>query len=213
MGHIFTVASGFGIRIVPKAAPYRMRHGPGDRRLDVECERGGEWRFARISPDGIGGCISQLGENTNSLDDVLDVIEGPNWNAWWLETSTFRLPLPIAWTFHADGSAAPVLFDLIGPGGAAIYVQTPRRIPAPEALVAPGQTLRKSGGSGNDFWVEVAYNHYGERWFQRHTVVSLGKARCVVTIQAPEIEAASVLTAHQTVANEIEARSHRSASP
>lgn len=206
--HVFTVASGFGLRIVPVAAPYELASGPERHQLDVERRVGDTHLFARVTATD-GGYTSQLGAGTGSLHDVVDIETGPAFTAWWLETSVYRIPLPNGWRAIADGVPdAPSRFDLVGPGGALIYVQTPKRIPASTAMVAPGQVLHDEGRDARSRWVDVRYRHDQHEWAQRHDVVELEGVTCVVTTQCPVAVVASVAGARDAVVSGI-ARTQR----
>src|SRR5215207_4912674 len=129
--HVYTVASGFGLRVIPVAAPYELAIGPQPGQLDIDRWAGDTHLFARMTPMD-GGYSSELAEGTGSLHDVVDIETGPAFTSWWLETSVFRVPLPPGWRAITEGAPdSPSMFDLIGPNDAVIYVQTPRRIPAP----------------------------------------------------------------------------------
>jgi hypothetical protein len=45
------------------------------------------------------------------------------------------------------------MFDLIGPDGALMFVQTPNSAPNPDRLVAPGQRIYARGSDARSYWV------------------------------------------------------------
>jgi len=197
--HVYTVASGFGLRVIPVAAPYELAIGPQPGQLDIDRWAGDTHLFARITPMD-GGYSSELAEGTGSLHDVVDIETGPAFTSWWLETSVYRLPLPPGWRAITEGAPdSPSMFDLIGPNDAVIYVQTPRRIPAPSAMVAPGQRLHDEGTTERSRWVEVRYHHEHREWAQRHDVVALDGVTCVVTSQCPVSALESIIGARDAV--------------
>jgi hypothetical protein len=182
--HIFTVASGFGLRVVPKTAPYRFSLSPTPPGIDVERAVGGRWLFARVVPEQ-GGYRSQLDEHTPALAEVADVGAGPDWDRWWAETSHYRIPLLPGWTLQAaDEPNAPGVFDLLGPLGMLIYLQTPAHPPALTEVAAPGQQVVASGDGPRSQWVELRYVHVGEPWAQRHHLMRIGSRNLVVTAQS-----------------------------
>ena len=181
---VFTVASGFGLRLIPKTAPYRFSLSPTPPAIDVERAVGERWLFARVAPEQ-GGYRSQLDEHTPSLAELVDVEAGPDWGEWWAETSQFRIPLLPGWTLQVTGEPnAPSVFDLLGPPGTLIYVQTPARPPVLGDLAAPGQQMVASGDGPRSQWVELRYVHGGEPWAQRHDVMRIGSQSLVVTAQS-----------------------------
>ena len=140
------------------------------------------WLFARVIPHE-GGYNSKIGEHTASLADVLDVVGGPAGNRWWLDASVYRVPLPAGWTaVSAEGSC---VFDLLGPDGSLIFVQTPARLTAVPDMRAPGQVMASTGADAQSEWVDLQYVHDGADWHQRHHVRRLNGVNIVVTAQAP----------------------------
>jgi hypothetical protein len=202
--HVYTVASGFGLRVIPVHAPYGLAIGPESHQLDIECWPGTRDLFARVTPAD-GGYSSMLGEGTGALDDVVDIVPGPAFTSWWLETSVYRIPLVSGWRALAEGVPdQPSMFDLVRPDGALLFVQTPKNIPAPARMVAPGQRLHAQGTGARSEWVEVRYQHDGVEWAQRHDVVPLAGATCIVTVQCPVSSLASIEGSRDAVVNGID---------
>jgi hypothetical protein len=203
-GHVLTVASGFGLRIIPARGPLRFRRAGSSRALDLECHHASGWRFARITPDG-GEFISQLGEDTATLAEVATVEVGPTWEAWWIETTRYRVPLPAAWTVYSSGSRdEPTLFDLLGPPDCAIFVRTPRRMPSLEALLGPGQRFRDTGQLNRAAWIEFDYTHDDRAWLQRHELFHRGMTPFVVTLQAPADEAGACISTLASIVEQLQ---------
>jgi hypothetical protein len=180
-GHVYVAASGFGLRVIPKSPPYRFALSAAQAHLDVERHDGRSWLFARVIPHD-GGYQSNLAEHTGSLADVVDVVVGPQWNQWWLDTSVYRVPLPAGWT--ATSADGPSKFDLAGPGGALIFVQTPSRLPALSDMRTPDQRIVSTGADAHSEWVDLAYVHDGTEWRQRHHLRRLDDVNIVLTAQA-----------------------------
>jgi len=180
-GHVYVSASGFGLRVIPKSAPYRFALASVPAHLDVGRRVGQSWLFARVIPVE-GGYRSQLAEDTASLADVLDVEIGPASSGWWLDTSVYRVPLPAGWTaVSADG---PGVFDLVGPDHSLIFIQTPARIGNVSDLRTSDQVIASTGADAQSEWVHLRYSHDGAEWHQRHHVRRLGGIAVVVTAQA-----------------------------
>lgn len=180
-GHVHVSASGFGLRVIPKSAPYRFTLGPAPDELDVERSDGHSWLFARVIPHQ-GGYGSRIAEHTDSLSDVLDVTIGLVLDRWWLDTSVYRVPLPAGWTaVSADG---PCVFDLVAPDGSLIFIQTPSRIGAVSDLRTPDQVIADTGTDRHSEWVHLHYVHNGAEWHQRHHVRRFDGVNIVITSQA-----------------------------
>lgn len=156
--HIYVAASGYGLRVIPRSAPYRYRLSSEPPNLEVECCDGGEWRFAVVIPTG-GGYRSRIAEPAESLAEVADIVAGPDYDGWWLDTSRYRVPLPPGWTAVSDQISPP--FDLVGPDGSLVYIQTPGRQPSLSDLPSPGQDVLGTGGDALGEWIDVAYVHEG----------------------------------------------------
>ena len=197
--HVFTVASGFGLRVIPAAAPYELATGQTPEDLEIDWWVGDRQLSARVTPNA-GSYSSELSEGTRSLNDVVDIEAGPAFTEWWLETSVYRIPLVRGWRAIVEGAPdQPSMFDLIGPADALIYVQTPRRIPAPSAMVAPGQRLHGQGTGARSAWVELRYDYEEREWAQRHDIVELHGVTCVVTSQCPVAAIESIADARDEI--------------
>ena len=181
-GHVYVAASGFGLRVIPKSAPYRYALATAPAELDVERSDGRSWLFARLIPDR-DGYKSKVAQNTSALGDVVDVVEGPPWDRWWLETSVYQVPLPAGWI--AMSANGPSLFDLVRPDGALIFVQTPSRVGSLSDIRTPDQQVVSTGADADSAWVELAYTHEQREWRQRHHLRRLGGVNLIVTAQAP----------------------------
>lgn len=196
--HVYAVASGFGLRVIPLAPPYAFTLGPDPAQLDVERNTAAGDLFARLTPTG-GGYTSKTAEDVPSLYDVVDVTAGPPFDRWWIETTAYRVPLPSEWQAVAGGAVDPCVFDLVGPDGALMFVQVGNTIPAPDALVGPGQLIVNGGRDARSSWVELRYQHEGEEWAQRHDIVEAGRRCLLLTIQARFAAFAACSSAHRLV--------------
>jgi hypothetical protein len=166
--------------------------------------------FARLTPDE-GGYTSEISAGTSTLADVLVVVEGPHLEAWWLETTAYRVPLPGGWRAIAgDDPSQPSIFDLVGPGDSLMFVQTPRNPPDPERLCGPGQRIRASGSDARSAWVELRYSLEGRNWAQRHDIVRLGRLTCALTVQSPESCFEAIASTHQSVLESLAPSTHDS---
>jgi len=175
--HVFTVVSGFGLRVVP-FAPFRASLGPSPHVLDVECDAVvGEARFARLSADGGGGYTSKIAE-VSSLHDVVEVEAGPKSDHWRLETHAFSARLPTGATLHSTPPGDPSPFLLVAPGEIALYLQSAHGAPRLSAMCAPGQEVTEESEDS----IALTYVHAGEPWLQRHSTRAPG---VVVTVQSP----------------------------
>src|SRR5262249_2669766 len=131
----------------------------------------------------------ELGQGTTALEEVLDLLEGPGWDHWRIETTVFTARWPESFALTSAPTPGPP-FDLHGPDGAFLFTQGPfavGRLPALTEMAAPGQTVLRHGRSPMGGWVELEYLHDGAPWRQTHRVVEHGGGYAlVVTAQAPE---------------------------
>ena len=198
--HVYTVASGFGLRVVPISAPYSFALGATLGELNISRTIGTRTFEVRVVATAVG-YTTTLSSGTEALDEVADVVPGPDWESWWLETSVYRIPLPEKW--RAIGNDLhPSPFDLVGPNDELIFLQTPNSVPPLDRFAAPGQRLHRKGTGPRSRWVEVRYEHDGDLWAQRHDVVELDAVTCVVTLQCREaLLAETISTGRLIVAN------------
>lgn len=172
-GHIYVVASGFGKQVIPKAAPFQFSIDVMGSLVLV---------VAESKPSIIRSDQSVEAAQAVALD-VADVTLGPSWSTWWLQTHPYRVPLPQGWIAHASGGVDPSVFDLVGPQDSLMFIQTPRRVPPIDQMVAPGQQVIDKGTLNVGEWLTVQYTHDGLDHLQRHIRVLVGVTNAVVTLQ------------------------------
>jgi hypothetical protein len=192
-GHVFVVASGFGKRVIPSAAPFTL------------CLRANN-----VLAVGIGHVLAlveadrSVADAAGCLVDVADVIEGPTSTEWWLETQPYRALMPEGWTAHASGFVDPSAFDLVGPSDSMIFIQTPHFVPALDSMAASGQEMIDRGSFSSGDWASFQYVVEGRPYVQRHAVVDIAGRAAVVTIQSPADVLPLVAAAHQLVAETLQ---------
>ena len=191
--HVFVAASGFGKRVIPNAAPYRLSLESGSRLIVGVGDR-----TARIAPE------QSVTAACATAADVADVTAGPDWPARWLETHPYRVPLPEGWTAYISGQAGPAVFDLVGPHDSLIFVQTPRRVPPLDQMVAPGQEQIGRGSFATSDWVDCKYTEAGIQYVQRHALVRAGEFAAVVTLQSQADAFALAAPIHEFVADSLQ---------
>ncbi len=200
--HVYARLSGFGWTLLPHA-PYRFErasdepptvvahHGPHRVTLTFD------W-----NPPGI-----VLSEGTPSLEEVLDLLEGPALDYWRIETTVFAARWPAGFDLASPPAESKPPFDLHGPGGALVWVQGPvsaERLPPVPEMAGAGQTVRRHGQAAYGSWVELDYLHEGVPWRQSHRVVPFeGTYALVVTAQAPAQLASVAEAAADEVASTI----------
>jgi hypothetical protein len=193
-GHVFVAASGFGKRVIPRASPYRFLV-EGENILLIEVD---DDPAVAIRPE-----LTAM-EAGRSAAHVADVIAGPAWTAWWLETNLYRVPIPEAWVAHVTGEITPSTFDLVGPDGSLIFIQVPRRVPPLERMVAPDQEMFEQGAYLTHSWVGVRYIEGGRVYIQRHAVVRIRDFTAIVTLQTPADTFSRVMNVHEFVTESLQ---------
>jgi len=192
-GHVYVVASGYRKRVVPAATPFeltRLDNGaliatatwgdsPGSRRIPVD---------APVDPAGVP-------------DPVADIVDGPDRDEWWLETTMYSVPLPRGWTAIVTGDLSPA-FYLVREPDRSIFVQTARNRPSLEGLAAPDQTVVAEGDDDDADWVELSYVHEGRPWRQRHSLLRTATV-AMITGQSPAKDFADVRPTQQELTRRI----------
>lgn len=170
--HVLARISGFGWTVLPYA-PFQCEQ-VAERVLLVQHES----KRARVSFESGRPEV----EDGASIHDVADLIRGPNHDHWRIETTVFTIRWPTGFALWSSAQAPG--FDLLGPHDTMIYLQGPvlaARVPEPEEMIGAGQTVL---GHDRD-WVELAYDHDGVAWRQKHRVAELEDYRVLVTAQGP----------------------------
>lgn len=208
MGHVFARLTGFGLTLVP-IWPYNFRrspHTPGT--VSVTRWVGETAQTATVTGGGDSPAIALTG--VEAVDQVVDVLEGPDERVWRIETSPYSVEWPEGFEIDsppAGDNSSP--FHLWGPNGSLIYPQGPlkrERIPSLTELAGPGQTIiARQNGPGFDA-VDLAYEHEGADWRQSHHLVPFGADRVlIITAQSPAAHAALTRQAAEIVARSVTA--------
>ena len=201
--HAYVRIAGHSLAIVPLLPLRIARVGqhPSSLLMTDQTALGPEHVSLTIDEQG----YQLAGSSAQTAPERFVEIEVAGYGAdWRLETSLYTLGWPQAFTIQLNTEAAqPPLFDLIGPDDALIYLQgpfQPGRLPAREAMTAPGQEVAAMGELADYGWVELTYQHQGKPWLQRHYVVSdLPQRVFVVTMQAPEPASVGCIEATELV--------------
>ena len=201
--HVFAHLAGFGLAVIPRA-PYRVQRI--DKTLDVidvEYQSPNGKLFARLTPDN-GGYKSQLDQHTGSLFDVLNIEVGPDVKSWRIETTIFSCCWPIGFALCSNNFPNdPGPFDLVGDNNELIYIQHPKRMPDVEQLRVAHQTVISVKRTAESESIELAYDHDGLPWHQRHEIVTLLGRRIAITMQSPSKFAERAVNAARQIAHSL----------
>ncbi|GAA2074191.1 hypothetical protein [Actinomadura alba] len=216
MGHIFARLTGFGLTLVP-IWPYNFRRSPRTPDSVAVTHWAGE-AAQTVTVTGAGEGPAVVLTGVERVDQVVDVLEGPDERVWRIETSPYSVKWPEGFEIDsppAGDNSSPFL--LWGPDRSLIYPQGPwnrDRIPPLTELAGPGQTIL-SQERGPDFdTVDLAYRHEGGDWRQSHHLVPFGDDRVlVITAQAPATHAELTRQAAETVARSVRVRPRESGAP
>ncbi|MCF2527838.1 hypothetical protein [Yinghuangia soli] len=211
MGHVFARLTGFGMTLIP-VWPYtfeRTVDAPGT--VSVTRWEGQAARTAIVAGSAEKPSV-QLA-NTQTADEVVEVLAGPAEQVWRIETTPFSVEWPEGFAIDsppAGDNSTP--FMLFGPAGSTIYLQGPLsrdQIPSPARLAAPGQALVDHRTEGAFEAVELAYQHDGAAWQQSHHLVALTESHVlVITAQSPATHAAQVRAAADLMARSVVVRTN-----
>jgi len=190
--------SGLGLRIAPFAGrPFRARLS--DDSLTIEAHGADGWRTAAVTAPGASAtAVSQL-------TSIAQLELGPPSSTLWIETSTYRIPLPPSWMLHASGEPnATPLFELLGPDGASISVRTARRMPSIEAFQGPGHVFRDVGQLDRAGWIEFEHADASGTWLHRHEQLHRGTSPFIVTLKAQLDHASAHMDALACIVEQLE---------
>lgn len=198
--HVYARVSGFGWTLLPEA-PFRFERVPHQTRL-VLVEHSSQVGPKRAMLDFTADVPTiKLGEETERLEDVLELLEGPDSDHWRIETTVYSIRWPDG--FAVCSSAEPPGFDLAGPNGTLISLQGPfdiERLPLLVDMAGPGQSIHQLGST----WVELNYLQDRQPWRQTHRLIEFGTDVVVVSSQSPVEWDALVNTSAIIVAESLE---------
>lgn len=200
--HVYARLSGFGWILLP-LAPFQLQ-GSSDkpRRILARHDSLQGPRQAAVTLEGNSPTV-ELGKDTAALEEVLDMMEGPDLDHWRIETSVYTCGWPAGFTLTSNNESARPAFFLKGPDAALLFVQGPfaiTRLPSLSDMVGPGQKLRRQGRSARGGWVELEYQHENRPWLQTHRLIEdVQEEVFVVTAQTPETGASLTDTAAEEI--------------
>jgi hypothetical protein len=180
--------AGGGVRLLP-APPFAVR-ARGDH-LELVGEVDGDERRADVRAGA-------------AVDAALGTVASGPTGPWRVEVGgvyTADWPVDLA-IVSAPEPDQPPFFLFSDLAGGLVYVQGPMpvaELPARDGMIGAGQ---REVGRGDEPapWIELAYQHRGVGWRQRHFAVPFASGvGCVVTTQAPAGGADAVHRAAATV--------------
>lgn len=188
MVQMFARITGFGLSVAP-VWPCRVERVADDPAALAVTAGAGEAVRAVVVRGGREVPVADLGEGVASIDEVVEVRRGPDTPEWRIETLEYSISWPAGFALESSVDDNESTFDLHGPGGVLIWLRGPFErvhLPAVDALAAPGQTLTGVYSEGGMEAAELAYEHGGATWNQRHYLVQLADSQVVVvSAQAP----------------------------
>lgn len=211
MSHVFISLSGFGVTLVP-IWPYGFARSPyAPDAVAVSHWADDELRMATLvlPPDGSAPDVTLIG--AESVDEVVEVKDGPAERVWRIETSLYSVEWPAGFEISAPPANTGAPFDLTGPDEAMIFAQGPldqEMIPAPAAMAGPGQTIVEQRSEPEFDAIDLDYEHEGGPWRQSHYIVACDAERkLVITAQSPAVHAATTRAAAESAARSVRAGS------
>jgi hypothetical protein len=174
------------------------------------------YRFERVDGDPTAVSVTRLTSEgpvtalagRESVEGVVDVLDGPDDPQWLIETSGYSSRWPAGFTIESPTDPQePVRFYLFGDGEAMIYPQGPvsaDQVNGPGDLAGDGQQVIATRHVGDVDIVELAYEHGGGDWWQAHWLIPYGDARTlVISAQAPIARADATREAAELVATTV----------
>jgi hypothetical protein len=109
-----------------------------------------------------------------------------------------RLALGVDLVSSPD-TPTPPGFDLVGPAQSLFSIQGPfatSQLPRLEQMAASGQVITQIGDLAGAAWVELAYEHNGRSWLQRHHLIPFRPGWVLLlTLQVPALTGIGSITA------------------
>lgn len=212
--HVFSWLAGFGWTIVPQA-PFRLYHVPDEpKKVLVEYDCQGVLKSAEFSVNDRANTLdSKLGINTDSVNEVADIVHGrayEEWpeviyDSWHIETAIFATEWPDG--FFVQSRPKRPVFDFHGPDGSMIWIQGPlmeEKVPPIDKMVGPGQSVTEIGQWKGGPYIELRYTHDDREWCQFHCRIEFMEGTghmCAVTSQGLAEHVNILKSATQTVAD------------
>jgi hypothetical protein len=171
--------SGYGASLRPRA-PYAIHRVAGEA-LEVSVEIDGFEQSARVDPAPV---------RAPQREPFGELVPSPRAGPWQIEVGgVYVAPWPQgAAVVSAPDPSEPPFFLLRVARGALVYVQGPFPLdaaPSEAQLAGKGQREVARGARGEARWIELAYEHGGERWRQRHYLRPLtAGTRITISTQA-----------------------------
>lgn len=196
--HVYARLAGFGHIVLP-LAPFRYERLGG---------RPASLAVSHDSPTGTRAAVVHLGPPPRvelakaalALEEILDLLPGPDLPAWRVETGAFTCAWPDGYALAS--MPVPPGFEFVGPNGEMVFLQgpfDPRRLPPAHEMIADGFRLLEYGRSSWQ-WASFEYAHEGDLWRQMLRVVAFAGGSVVVTSQAPAALAGAAARAGDEVA-------------
>jgi hypothetical protein len=186
-GPTYVQVSGYGVSVRPQP-PFALYRSVGEA-LEVGVEIDGIEHRARVAAEPVYG---------SRREPFGELLASPFAGSWRLEVGgVYMTPWPegVAIVSAPEPAEPPFCLFRIAPG-ALVYVQGPfgpGAAPGEGELAGTGQREVGRGRRGDARWVELAYEHAGERWRQRHYLRPLaGGATIAISTQAKEALTARV---------------------
>ncbi len=176
MAHAYVRVAGHGLRLVP-TAPYAI--AAAGNRVEVVAEI-----------DGVEQRISVSSSTPRGAHPYGDVLDGPDLDEWRVEVGgVYTVTWPVALQLRSwPEPDEPPFFAFGDDAGSVVYAQGPfplDRVPALDEMIYEGQREVFRDDAGDTPLIDLAYDHKGEAWRQRHIVALLPPGRgMVITVQA-----------------------------
>lgn len=165
--------------------------------------------FAEIIPSD-GGFRSRIDRaTTSSVYDVARIELLASSPLWKVQTSLFEVDWPRGFKLRScDYPASPSPFEFYTNNEVLLFIQNPRLIPSLLSMCAPDQKVLEIDELGRSPSILLGYRRSWSRWQQRHSILSVGNHRVVLTSQYPLAELEVAVEASRRIESTIRLIAH-----
>jgi len=204
---------GYGVRVRGEAeaqvARYPTGRGPAPGSLVGALQRHGQLHNCLVAVRGDTAVL--VPDASGKIVGFSLEPDGPAETSWKIETPGFTC----AWPDHMKITILPHRLNRwefeLARGEGVVFLRGPlvgaSETPAPHNLIAPGQRIVASDMSSDETWLELAYEHEGKPWRQKHRYsVPAPMTVVLVTAQAPEGDHEPLFAAVDEIAKSVRLR-------
>ena len=204
--HDLVRITGFDIAVIPAGRFTASATTGHENCVGIELSNGA---FAEVIAYD-GGFRSRIDRaTTSSVYDVARIESLASAPLWKVQTSLFEVDWPRGFKLRScDYPASPSPFEFFTDNEVLLFIQNPRMIPSLSSMRACDQKVLEIDELGKRPSILLGYRRSWSRWQQRHSVLSVGNHRVVLTSQYPLAEIDLAVEASRRIESTIQPIAH-----